>query len=618
MAAGARSPSRLTPARWAAWLVVIVGGLASSLAMEVSGWYVSPAFVRPEVAYQTLHSAVPWVFGICAIVGLQLGEKRLPIIMMVGLTYLWIPQLFFSVIDEVGWLWPLVQSVDLAWALLLGMIALAYPRGRFVGRVDWAIVIVGVGASLARLAFVLSSDSATRATCACAPSPYGFWGDLTTFLVGDLVYRIFGAVLVAFVAVRQFVGWARGSSPTRSVAFVMPIGLLAWLLALIVEAVSFGTTAAPDQRTAGLVVTTTSGPVSIVSLFAVASIPICYIAGSVHLRNTRGRVADLMSITRDGADRELWRDSLASTLGDPGLEVYWWDDARGAYTDSDSQRVELPVEADAPTKTLLPITAGDGSPIAVIRHDRALTENTRLLDGVSTALRLTVDNGELRTELQRTLAQVRESRQRIVEASDETRKRLERDLHDGSQQQLVALAIQLRTIVSAADAAGRTELAHELESALDRLGIALRELRELARGIHPTALVEGGLPLALPELASRCPVPVVTDVDLPERMPELVEATAWFVTAECLANIARHSSARQAWLRAESDDEELRLSIRDNGVGGASTSDGSGMTGLADRVEAIGGTLELQSYRGEGTTIRVRLPLAPAAEPELA
>ena len=318
-----------------------------------------------------------------------------------------------------------------------------------------------------------------------------------------------------------------------------------------------------------------------------------------------------MSITREGADRFLWRDSLAQTLRDPGLEVYWWDDARGAYTDPGGRRVELDVEADAPTSTLLPISAGDGSPIAVIKHDVALSENERLLSGVSTALQLTVDNGELRSRIERTLVQVRESRARIVEASDEARKRLERDLHDGSQQQLLAVAIRLRGIVGTAELEGRTALAAEIEDALGGLTIALRELRELARGIHPTALVEGGLRLALPELAARCPVPVESEIDLPERMPELVEATAWFVSAECLANVARHSRAHQVWLRAESTPTELRLSIRDDGIGGASAAQGTGITGLADRVEAIGGRLELISPPGQGTAVRVWLPLAP-------
>jgi signal transduction histidine kinase len=355
-------------------------------------------------------------------------------------------------------------------------------------------------------------------------------------------------------------------------------------------------------------------PVGIISLFAVASIPICYIAGSVHLRNTRGRVADLMSITREGVDRKQWRETLSATLRDPGVEVFWWDDERGGYRDEDEHPVELPVDADSPTRTLLPITAGDGSPIAVIRHDRALAENERLLDGVSTALRLSMDNRQLRGEIERTLDQVRESRQRIVEAGDEARKRLERDLHDGSQQQLVALAMQLRTVITSARNAGQDDVADELEGLLTRLSVALRELRELARGIHPTALVEGGLALALPELASRCPVPVVVEADLPERMPELVESTGYFVASECLANIARHSQARQAWLRAEREGETLRLTVRDNGRGGADHSAGSGIRGLADRVEAIGGTLELRSPHGEGTTIVVTLPLADPTE----
>lgn len=590
---------------------VILLGPVLNIAMQTAGYLDTPPQLRPEIAWTTLHAAVSVIFAASAIVALGVGERRLPIFIMAAISYLWIPQTFFSVISDLGWLWPVLRSIDLAWALALGMLALSYPSGRYRGRVDHVVVVIGVGVSVVRVVSAVLLNQPDQATCDCAPNAYAVVEDSSFWSAIDLGYRIIGAAIVMFVAGRLLWRWLRAGLPARTVAFVMPIGLIAWTLALVVEAVSFAAVR-EDAETLVFVMAST-GPIAIISLFAVASVPICYVAGSLHLRATRGRVADLMRITRDGAPRGVWRDSLAAALGDPGVEVYWWDDAAGEYRDDDGAVVDLPVKAGAPSRTLLPITAGDGSPIAVIRHDRALSENERLLDGVSTALRLSVDNGELRSEVERTLEHVRESRQRIVEAGNEARKRLERNLHDGSQQQLVALSMELRTICTSARAAGQHELADELETVITRLTTALRELRELAHGIHPTVLAEGGLGLAMPELASRCPVPVVVEGDVDRRLPELVESTAYFVAAECLVNVARHSGARQAWLRVDVDDERVRLEVRDNGRGGASTEAGTGLLGLVDRVEAVGGTLQLRSPEGGGTTVTVHIPTTPPA-----
>ncbi|MET0303357.1 MAG: histidine kinase [Microbacteriaceae bacterium] len=594
-------------------IVVILLGPPLNIVMQVAGYRTSLPAVQPEIAWTTLHSTIPIVFAVCALVALGVGEKRMPIVMMGIIPYLWIPQTFYSVVADLGAVWPLMRSIDLVWALLLGMLALAYPRGRYRGPVERVVVIVGVSISVLRVGAVLLFDQPDPATCLCSPNVYALFGNPQVFSYLDLVYRVCGALIVLFVASRLFSQWIGASLPARTVAFVMPIGLTAWTAALVVEAVNFAMT---RWETTSLVApSATTGPVAIVSLFAVASVPICYVAGSLHVSAMRGRVADLMRITRDGADRSLWRDSLAATLGDPALEVYWWDDIDGVYRDEAGEVVDLPVVAGEPSRTLLPISTGDRAPIAVIRHDRALSENERLLDGVSTALQLAVDNGQLRNEVERTLTQVKESRQRIVEAGDVARKRLERDLHDGSQQQLVALSMQLRAACTTARESGQLELADELEQALGRLSMALRDLRELARGIHPTVLVEGGLALAMAELAARCPVPVVVESGLPERLPELVEATAYFVAAESLVNVARHSGARQAWLRTVSDEHRLRLVVRDNGTGGARLSAGSGLVGLVDRVEAVGGLLDVRSPRGEGTTIIAEIPLAPPEEP---
>jgi signal transduction histidine kinase len=203
------------------------------------------------------------------------------------------------------------------------------------------------------------------------------------------------------------------------------------------------------------------------------------------------------------------------------------------------------------------------------------------------------------------------SRARIVVTADETRRRIERDLHDGAQQRLVSLALQLR----AAQASVPPE-SEDLRRDLDRMATglinALDELRELARGIHPAALAEGGLALALKTLARRVPVPVELDVHIPDGLPERIEVGVYYVVSEALANAAKHAQASRVWIEATAQDGVLRVLVRDNGRGGAAAARGTGLVGLRDRVEALGGRISFESPPGAGTSVRVELPIADA------
>ena len=209
-------------------------------------------------------------------------------------------------------------------------------------------------------------------------------------------------------------------------------------------------------------------------------------------------------------------------------------------------------------------------------------------------------------------AEVIASRARIVAAADQARRRIERDLHDGAQQRLVTLALQLR----GAQATVPPELA-ELGVQLDRAAAgvagALDELREIARGIHPAILADGGLRPALRTLARRSPIPVRVDVRLEERPPEQVDVSAYYVVAEALTNAARHASASAVSVEASVAGDVLRIAIDDDGAGGASFTGGTGLAGLKDRVEALGGRIFLDSPAGAGTSLRVELPLTLAS-----
>jgi PAS domain S-box-containing protein len=211
-----------------------------------------------------------------------------------------------------------------------------------------------------------------------------------------------------------------------------------------------------------------------------------------------------------------------------------------------------------------------------------------------------ISNAEARADLAA-------SRARIVAAGDETRRRIERDLHDGAQQRLVSLGLQLRAAQDAAPP-GDQALSQELAGVASGLGEVLAELRELSRGIHPAILTDGGLAPALKALARRSPVPVRLDVSVPGRLPQRVEVAAYFIISEALANVAKHARASMVQLRAGLQDGALELVIRDDGIGGADPSRGSGLIGLADRAEALGGTIALSSPPGAGTQITVSLP----------
>ena len=202
------------------------------------------------------------------------------------------------------------------------------------------------------------------------------------------------------------------------------------------------------------------------------------------------------------------------------------------------------------------------------------------------------------------------SRARVAATADETRRRIERDLHDGAQQQLVSLALQLR----AAQQTVPPELG-ELRASLARvtagLTSTLSELREYARGIHPAILTDGGLPPALKTLARRSPVSVTLHLRTHERLPDRVEVTAYYVVSEALANAAKHARASMIAVNVDAAGDVLTLAVRDDGIGGADSARGSGLTGLKDRVDAIGGTLSVQSHPGQGTILLAELPIHP-------
>jgi signal transduction histidine kinase len=308
-----------------------------------------------------------------------------------------------------------------------------------------------------------------------------------------------------------------------------------------------------------------------------------------------------------GVGRGELRAALAKALGDPSVELAYWLPESGHYVDAEGRPIELPSQDSG--RAVTPVER-EGRRIAAILHDPTLLEDPERVREAGTAAALALENERLEAELRAKVEEVRASRSRLVEVGLRQRRRLERDLHDGAQQRLVSLALTLRM---ARERLGPDsgEAGHLLDRSREELDEALKELRELARGIHPAVLSDRGLGPAVEALAHRAPLPVEI-AELPaERLPEHVELTAYFVISEALTNVAKYASASRASVAVSKHDGRLTLEISDDGVGGADMEAGTGLRGLADRLEAIEGQLEITSAPGGGTTLRATMPLDP-------
>jgi signal transduction histidine kinase len=343
--------------------------------------------------------------------------------------------------------------------------------------------------------------------------------------------------------------------------------------------------------------------------FAVfVTVPFAFLAGLLRGSLSRaGAVAELVeALGRADDERRSLRDSIAAALGDSSLGVAYWIPEQQAYVDGDGQRVDLPAPGSGRTAT--PIERG-GAPLAVVIHDETLTEERDLVRAVGGAAALTLENERLAAELRARIEELRASRARIVQAGDQARRQLERDLHDGAQQRLVALALNLKLARASLDD-DPVDARALIDNAINELTEATAELRELARGIHPAILTDRGLDAAVNALAGRAALPVeVQDVPA-ERLAAPVESTAYFVVAEALTNVARYSHAGHAEVEIERANGTLVVEVRDDGIGGADPARGSGLRGLADRVAAVDGRLVVTSEPGTGTVVHAEIPCA--------
>jgi signal transduction histidine kinase len=476
-------------------------------------------------------------------------------------------------------------------------VTFAYPYGRVSDRLERAFLWVAYAAAVAfPLAILLVYGGAARLRY-LDPFPRenlllvyesSRAVDFLQQAFGLVAYGVLGTTFVVLV-LRKY-----GRSSPRGRRIYLPL-LIAAVVAALWAVLN------------GVLTFVESPPAIIYDLFwwqivSLIALPLAMLWGLLRARLARVHVGELV-VHLEETPVDGLRDELALTLEDPTLELGLWIPDRGIYVDASGAELAVPADGSERAATFV---EHEGAPLAVLVHDPTLREEPKLVEAVAAAARLALVNARLHAEVRSQLETVQESRARIAAAADEERRRIERDLHDGAQQRLVALALELRSAQRQLDTTDDAEVASLLASTADELQVAVEELRELAQGIHPGILTQGGLAHALEQLAARAPLPVSVNATAERFAPEL-EATAYFVACEALTNTVKHAGASRASIGVRRENGFLVVEIEDDGRGGADV-DGSGLRGLSDRVEARGGRLLVQSSPGSGTRVRGEIP----------
>lgn len=486
---------------------------------------------------------------------------------------------------------PLLFSIGLVvgplYLVLVTHLVLAFPDGQVTSRLARRLLIAGYADVLVVYEAWVLLDGHIRGEGSLPANVLAIVHAPGVAGVFDVASSAAGAVVIAIIVGILVRGRRRATPVVRHAAApVLWTGLVC--LTAVALSLAIGSASVSDIA---------HGITGSIAMLAFLALPFAFLVGILRSRYARaGAVSELVGAL---SSRAALRDTLADALGDPSLRLVYW---AGRWVDREGRDVELPDSGVTEVER-------DGACIGAILHDPQLDDEPELVSAVAAAAALALENERLEAELRARVAELQDSRAKLIEVSMAERRSLERDLHDGAQQRLVALSLQVglarRKLHS--DPLGAEQL---LDRAGDELRLALEELRELARGIHPAILTDRGLPAALQTLIDRAPLEVEL-LNAPDgRLPAPVEAAAYFVVAESLTNVAKYAQARHASVSVLRRNGHAVVEVRDDGVGGADPEVGTGLRGLADRLTIIDGRLDVLSPPGAGTIIRAQIPCA--------
>jgi signal transduction histidine kinase len=566
---------------------LIAGAIATAGCLAWSGWPPQSDYVPILICYEVIGLSF-LLAGIAAWV--RWPTSRLGLLFsIVGYLYL-VPYILVNLANPVAFtIGNLSEGFSGA---ALAHLGLAWPTGRLRSRFERGVVIAeyvtAVGFGLAGTMFWNPAFSGCNASCPANVLLIGAgsrsaWNALNT--VSGLVGLVLTFIVVALIIWhwRSARGWSRRA--------MLPLVWISFAVGL--EQIFDGSLL--NLPLSGLV---SFGLAPLVLLTG----PVLFVISTVRARTAAGALGTAIVDLEPGASPTRLREALARALGDSTLQLAFRQPDGAGYLDTSGQAVQ--VARPDPGRAVVPVA---GSDEGVLVYDEGLQLEPQLVKLTAAAANMALEHARLQAEVQAQLEQVRASRTRIVEAGDAERRRLERDLHDGAQQRLVTLCLALGMARDRA-AAADPELGSLIESAGKEAREALTELRELARGIHPAVLTETGLAGALQALAERSPVATTIIAAPDERFPAAIEATAYFVVSEALANVAKHAMAGGAEVTIRKQPGRLVVQVSDDGAGGARPEKGSGLRGLADRVASAGGVLRVDSPPGRGTRLDADIP----------
>jgi len=488
-----------------------------------------------------------------------------------------------------GWLFTIGNVVVGASGALLAHIVVTYPSGRAESLLERSAVIAGYAVFAA---FLLARATTTdfAPTCASCPVNHFYVGGYPRLF--DALNGVAVALVVALViavAISLVVKWQAASRALRRVLAPPYASALLIVSVVVLARPGFDDRGPSDRR-------------DLIVGLAILTFPIALSVGLLRGHLARAAASDLL--VELGGEPSL-EAAAARSLGDPTVTLWSWHDASRMYQDDAGRSFIGP----APPGRQLAVIERDGRRLGALECDAALAEEPQRLTAVVAAIGLALDRQRLTQEVQERLAEVASSRTRIVTAADDERRRIERNLHDGAQQRLVGVLMLLRRAHTRAAARGDDDVTQLLDQAVGEVDRSLAEIRKLARGLQPPLLEERGLSAALDALGESSGVATAVSVQLEGRPPRAVETAAYFVVSECIANIAKHAGATSASIAVHQEGGRVVVQVSDDGAGRAAITPGGGLGGLCDRVEALGGVLDVRSVPGRGTTVTARLPI---------